>query len=207
MSRVAPQRPDKLTRFDGVAGAGAKRSPSFWPSGAPLRGVAPMIFRQRQSSALSVLSENRRCAEALAKAQEAKLREGSLPLAARAAPLGHALRNAEDMLIPARRDVSMPPVRYRLGEESTGSARRDSLYGRRIVLEDSHGLRAFARPAAAPQPSGDTPRGHCALRILCQWAYFDKLSSSKFGWLIPQQVILSVAKDLDGQGDSSLRSE
>jgi len=33
------------------------------------------------------------------------------------------------------------------------------------------------------------------------------LSSSKFGWLTPQQVILSVAKDLDGQGDSSLRSE
>jgi len=34
-----------------------------------------------------------------------------------------------------------------------------------------------------------------------------KFSSSKFGWLIPQQVILSVAKDLDGPGDSSLRSE
>jgi len=27
---------------------------------------------------------------------------------------------------------------------------------------------------------------------------FLSLSSSKFGWLIPQQVILSVAKDLDG---------
>jgi len=32
-------------------------------------------------------------------------------------------------------------------------------------------------------------------------------SSSKFGWLIPRQVILSAAKDLDNQGDSSLRSE
>jgi len=39
------------------------------------------------------------------------------------------------------------------------------------------------------------------------WWTMPTLSSPKFGWLIPQQVILSVAKDLDGQGDSSLRSE
>jgi len=29
------------------------------------------------------------------------------------------------------------------------------------------------------------------------YSYYGTLSSSKFGWLIPQQVILSVAKDLD----------
>jgi len=33
--------------------------------------------------------------------------------------------------------------------------------------------------------------------MLPQHTVFSILSSSKFGWLIPQQVILSVAKDLD----------